>query len=188
MRCRSSSCSCGQRRRRCAAGSYVRPAGYRATVSGLLATAKQNHIVWSTVYNLCTGKTCMAMGGDYDEVDTFRLRTRPRPLRAVSSSENTACPQTSATRFMSHRAWPERQSCAAATSRQADPEQSALPSNCSVRAVKHRGSAEKEEPAPDATIQSRFIFCSNMGRCLSHRRPQPVGRLRPVGHRHRRQQ
>ena len=42
----------------------------------LLQSTSQDHTMWSVVYNLTTGQISLALGKDYDQVHTFRLKMK----------------------------------------------------------------------------------------------------------------
>ncbi len=60
-----------------AAGGHMSAKG----AMNILEATKQNHTVWSVVYNLHTGEIHIAMGKNYDKVHTFKLKMRLRPVR-----------------------------------------------------------------------------------------------------------
>ncbi|MHC4557322.1 MAG: hypothetical protein ACYS80_08460, partial [Planctomycetota bacterium] len=55
----------------------------------LLQNTSQNSTVWSIVYNLSTGQIQLAMGKDYDQVHTFKLKMKSQNCRLLE--ENNAC-------------------------------------------------------------------------------------------------
>ena len=44
----------------------------------LLEATKLDSTVWSVVYNLQTGQILLAMGKDYDQVHSFKLKMKSR--------------------------------------------------------------------------------------------------------------
>jgi len=42
----------------------------------VLKAVRQNHTVWSVVYNLSTGQVRLVVGMDYDDVHAFQLPKR----------------------------------------------------------------------------------------------------------------
>ncbi len=63
------------------ASEYLSKAGGRLTqdeAMSLLQGASQDGTVWSVVYNLNTGTIQVAMGRDYEQVHTFKLRMKKR--------------------------------------------------------------------------------------------------------------